>query len=136
MVKVTLPFPNFVPEECKGCKKCAIEKGCPVGAAKVVDGVLSIDENTCIHCGRCAGKCYFKALADGKNGFKVTIGGRWGKQTAKARALDKIFMDENEVMDIIEKIILFYRNEGVTGERFADTINRLGFDYVQDTLLN
>ncbi len=36
----------------------------------------------------------------------------------------------------MERAILLFREEGVTGERFADTVNRLGFDYVQDKLLH
>ena len=28
------------------------------------------------------------------------------------------------------------RDEGISGERFADTIARLGFEYVEDKLLN
>lgn len=129
-------IPNFVAEECKGCKKCAIEKVCPVGAAKVVDGVLSIDENTCIHCGRCAGKCYFKALADGRNGYKVCIGGRWGKQTAHGKALGKIFTDKDEVLNVVEKAILLFREQGNPGERFASMIERIGFEEVEKILLS
>ena len=37
---------------------------------------------------------------------------------------------------MVERAILFFRDEGNSGERFADTIARLGFDYVQDKLLN
>lgn len=50
--------------------------------------------------------------------------------------LDKIFTSEEEVIDMAERAILFFRDEGLSGERFADTIDRLGFDYVQDKLLN
>ena len=39
-------------------------------------------------------------------------------------------------MEVVERAILFFRDEGNSGERFADTIARLGFDYVQDKLLN
>ena len=39
-------------------------------------------------------------------------------------------------MELVERAILFFRDEGLSGERFADTIARLGFDYVQDKLLN
>lgn len=35
-----------------------------------------------------------------------------------------------------ERAILFFRDEGLSGERFADTIDRLGFNYVQEKLLN
>ena len=31
---------------------------------------------------------------------------------------------------------LFFRNDGITGERFADTVARLGFEYVEDQLLH
>ena len=39
-------------------------------------------------------------------------------------------------MDVIERAILFFRDEGISGERFADTVSRLGFEYVQDKLIN
>ena len=47
-----------------------------------------------------------------------------------------MFTSEEEVVEVVERAILFFRDEGVSGERFADTIARLGFDYVQDKLLN
>ena len=34
-------------------------------------------------------------------------------------------------MDVIEKAILLFREQGITGERFSDTIDRLGFENVQ-----
>lgn len=55
---------------------------------------------------------------------------------AEGRALSRIFTTEEEVIEIVEKAILFFRDEGISGERFADTIARLGFDYVEDKLLN
>ena len=39
-------------------------------------------------------------------------------------------------MDVVERAILFFRDEGISGERFADTVARLGFDYVQEKLLS
>ena len=46
-----------------------------------------------------------------------------------------MFVSEEEVLDTVERAILFFRDEGITGERFADTVNRLGFEYVQEKLL-
>ena len=69
-------------------------------------------------------------------GYKVYIGGRWGKRVASGQPLDKVFTSEDEVVELVERAILFFRDEGQSGERFADTIARLGFDYVQDKLLN
>lgn len=38
-------------------------------------------------------------------------------------------------MEIIEKVILLYREQGKTGERFASTIERLGFENVEEQLM-
>ena len=64
------------------------------------------------------------------------IGGRRGKKVARGRYLDKIFTSEEEVLAIVEKAILLFREQGITGERFADTIERLGFEKVQEQLLS
>ena len=36
---------------------------------------------------------------------------------------------------MVEKAILLFRKEGITGERFADTVARLGLPYVEEMLL-
>ena len=128
-------YPTVDLEKCKGCKKCQVEAACPIKIAKVVDGKLVIDPNACNHCGRCRGKCLFDAISY-TDGYKVSIGGRWGKKTATAQPLNHVFTSEEEVLDMVEKVICFFRDEGISGERFADTINRLGFDYVETKLLN
>ena len=120
---------------CKGCKKCAIEAVCPNHVAKVADGKIQIDEEQCRHCGRCIGKCPFHTIEDGTYGYKIYIGGRWGKKTAKGRALNKIFTTKEEALNVIEKAILFFRDNGMKGERFAETIERIGFENVEKELI-
>ena len=115
---------------------CQVEKGCPIHVAQMEDGKIHIDAGTCNHCGRCIGKCPFGAVNESAAGYRIYIGGRWGKKVAQGHMLDKIFASEEEVIDMAERAILFFRDEGLSGERFADTIDRLGFDYVQDKLLN
>lgn len=122
-------------EKCRGCKKCIIADGCPMGAAKVIDGKITVEGSICNKCGRCYGKCPFGAFESADEGYKVCIGGRWGKKTAMGKPLSKIFSSEEEVLDVVEKAILLFRDEGIKGERFADTIERLGFDYVEKKLI-
>ena len=129
-------IPNFDEDLCNGCKKCKIEKTCPMKAAKVEDGVLEIDKEICNNCGRCIGQCPFDAIEDGTTGYKIYIGGRWGKKIAQGKALSKIFTSEEEVLDVVEKAILLFREQGQTGERFADTIKRIGFEEVERQLLS
>ena len=127
--------PKLDADKCRGCKKCQVEEACPIHSAHVENGKLDFGER-CNHCGRCVGKCPFKAVSAGVNGYKIYIGGRWGKQVAQGRALDKIFTSEEEVLAVVEKAILLFREQGITGERFADTVARLGFENVQAQLLS
>lgn len=128
-----VPVPDT--EKCRGCKKCQIEKNCPIHAAKLEDGKNSIDPDACNHCGRCKGKCPFGAVEEYREGYKILIGGRWGKKTACGRPMPRLFTTEEEVMAVIDRAILLFREEGIAGERFADTVARLGFDYVSGKLL-
>lgn len=115
-------------EKCKGCKKCQLEKACPVHIAHVEDGKLAIDPEQCKHCGRCVGKCPFHVTDQYVGGYRIYLGGRWGKNFAHGKPMDKLFTDESEVLSVVEKAILLFRDKGVAGERFSDTIERLGFE--------
>lgn len=121
---------------CRGCKVCQVEKVCPMGAATLHDGKLSIDRGECINCGRCIPKCPFGAVTEELTGYRVYIGGRWGKKSASGIPLSKIFETQDEVLDVVEKTILFFRENGRAGERFADTIARIGFDVAEKEILS
>lgn len=129
-------IPNVDADLCNGCKKCQVETACPMGAAKMEDGEIVLDTEVCNNCGRCVAKCPFDVIEEGTPGFKIYIGGRWGKKTAHGRPLSKIFTSEEEMLDTVEKAILLFREQGKTGERFASTIDRLGFDRVEELLLS
>lgn len=120
-------IPEFDTEKCRGCGKCVIERTCPIQVSKVVDDKLLIPEDRCNHCGRCITKCPFGAIGTGSYGYKVVIGGRWGKRSAEGQALGKIFSSKEEVLSVLEKSLLLFREQGVAGERFSDTIARIGF---------
>lgn len=121
--------------KCRGCKVCQVEKACPIHVAHLEDGLLHVDDSACNHCGRCLEKCPFGVTTEYQNGYRIYLGGRWGKQIAHGRPLDHFFTSEEEVLDLVERAILLFRSEGITGERFADTVTRLGFEEVQKRLL-
>ena len=122
-------------DACRGCAKCQLEAACPIHAAKLSGGKLVIDETACNNCGRCVGKCPFHCNDEGTYGWKVYVGGRWGKQVAHGKLLGKIITDKNELMEVVEKAILLFRDQGIPGERFADTIQRIGFEQAEALIL-
>lgn len=128
--------PNFNEDLCRGCKKCVISKNCPMNACEVVDEKLKIHEDKCIHCGLCDGKCPFKSITNSQHGFKIYIGGTWGKKVSHGIELNKIFNDKEEALSVIEKAILLYKEQGISGERFSATIKRIGIENVEEQLLS
>ena len=52
------------------------------------------------------------------------------------QSLHKVFTSKEDAMNVIEKTILFFRDQGLKGERFALTIERLGFDTVEEAILS
>lgn len=121
---------------CKGCTKCRLEESCPVKACKIEEGKLSVKADQCNHCGRCLGKCPFGVADEFQTGYAVFIGGRWGKKIAHGRKLGRVFTRSGEVLNVLKKSLSFYCEKGIPGERFADTIERLGFETVERYLLN
>lgn len=127
--------PNYDMTKCKGCSKCSIANICPMKAAKVENGKLQLDEAICNSCGMCVGKCAFDTIPDGELGYKIYIGGRWGKKIRIGSPLSKLFTKE-EALDIVEKAILLFKYKGETGERFATTVERLGLEEVEKMLIS
>ena len=123
-------------DKCRGCKNCAVEKACPMHAAEVSGGKIAIDPSVCNNCGRCNGKCPFGVLDGAEMGYKVYIGGRWGKKGARGIPLSEIFRSEEEVLLTVEKAILLFRSYGIAGERFADTLSRIGFENAEKLILS
>lgn len=122
-------------DNCRGCKKCGMQQACPMGALSFVDGKISTDRSICNNCGRCLSKCPFKIAEKFEDKLKIYIGGRWGKKIRIGNVLDGLY-GKADAFNIIEKAILLFKSEGISGERFGMMVDRLGEAYVQDKLLN
>lgn len=119
--------PNFDPNICRGCKICAVEKACPSRAAHVVNGKLSIDDN-CLQCGVCTGKCPFKAVShESDTVYRIYVGGTWGKTTRMGTPLSH-YVSHNEILPILEKTMLWFKENAYQKERLGKAIDRLGIE--------
>ena len=127
-----VPKVNY--DKCKNCIKCAASTGCPMKCF-IKDDKVIINNDVCNNCGRCIKACPFGAIDTDSGAYRVYLGGRWGKKTAQGRPLSKLFENENDALDAIERAIILFRDEGINGERFSDTINRLGIEYVENKII-
>ena len=112
-------------EECTGCGEC--ETVCEESAIQLKDGLLvGIDEEPCVQCGACARVCPTGALAKTTGNYKVLVGGKLGRHPQLARELASN-LDSQQVLDLVERIITFYKSNSAGGERFGALINRIGW---------
>lgn len=66
-----------------------------------------------------------KVLPGGTRGYQITLGGHWGR-TGAAGSPVAVLATETEVLEYVEKILVFYRDQGKPGERLFKTLARLG----------
>lgn len=119
---------------CRGCAKCAVVATCPMGAAEIKDKKLLVNRDICNNCGRCTGKCHFKIAENSVDLYKIYIGGRWGKKIRIGTPLSKLFT-KSEALDVVEKAILLFKSEGENGERFGQTVDRIGVERADKLLI-
>lgn len=128
--------PLLDPNTCRVCTLCNAQKGCPIKAiGREGSHLPSIDATSCNNCGRCITACPFGAIIGEETRFKVFLGGRWGKQIRIGTPMNGLF-SKGEVLSLIEKSLLLFKDEGVQGERFASLIERLGMAEVELRLLS
>jgi len=126
--------PVFDPEKCRGCKTCIVQSGCPMKAVDMVDGKACINPDKCISCGVCTGKCPFGAVAkESEVRYAVFVGGTWGKSTRAGTRLSR-FVSENELEPLIEKTMLWFRENAYKKERLGKAIDRIGVEEMEKAL--
>lgn len=127
---------EFDAEKCKGCKKCGVIQSCPVKAASSADGKTVIDAERCLSCGVCIGKCPFEAVPKQAEALcQIYVGGTWGKTQRHGTPLKRLVPVE-EVGDLVEKAMLWYRENGLPKERFGVTIDRVGMDKFEEAIFS
>lgn len=125
---------SFDPEACRGCARCAVAAACPSRAVTVADGRAVIDAGRCTQCGVCVGKCPFGAVPkEAASALRVFVGGTWGKTQRVGTPLSSLYTVD-EIPDLIEKILLFYKENGYMKERLGQTVDRLGIAALEAAL--
>ena len=125
---------SFDQEVCRGCGKCAVAENCPSKAVTVADGKATVDASKCTRCGVCVGKCPFGAVPkEAESACRIYVGGTWGKKQRMGTLLRGTFT-EAEVPDTIEKVMLWFKENGYAKERLGAAIDRIGVDTLESAL--
>lgn len=127
--------PAYDPDRCRACKVCQVEAGCPSKAIRRGEsGKPEIDQAACKTCGVCSGKCPFRAFSpDTETLYQLYVGGTWGKTTRNATKLSRLVREE-EILPILEKTMLWFKENAYQKERLGKAIDRIGVDKLEEAL--
>ena len=125
---------SFDSEICRGCKKCLVAENCPSRAVSMMNGKAVIDGDKCTNCGVCIGKCPFGAVPkESESVCRIFVGGTWGKTQRMGTLLSQTY-SVDEIPAVIEKVMLWYKENGYAKERLGATIDRIGTDTLEAAL--
>lgn len=117
---------DFIKKKCNYCGLCGAV--CPVGAIEVDEDNKRIvfHEDRCIGCGDCVYSCPTNAWQKRQEGYSIFVGGKMGKFPVLGIKVFDFIETKEKVMEIIEETMAFYRSFGKSGERFRETLDRVG----------
>lgn len=122
-------------DKCKKCKKCGMKKVCLRDAITKEDTISPIiNRDKCVNCGDCFKGCYFDSAYIDKEGFKIYLGGRWGKKHREGNALPHIYTKE-EMFKILRSTLNYFKENGNNMERFGEMMDRIGSQNVINEIL-
>lgn len=91
------------------------------------------DEKECIYCGKCVKACPVGAW-EGESGFIVYFGGMFGNRISLGKQLLPIIFTEEELHKVVETTLEFFKKHGKQGERFSNTLDRVGWNLLLEEL--
>lgn len=118
-------------EACVFCGAC--ERVCRQKAIAISDGAVTVDETLCNHCGRCVRACK-KGAWEGESGYLVSFGGTFGNNIQKGSVILPIIRDKETLFRVADAAIDYFAEHAQKGERFAKTLERLGWDGLRETV--
>ncbi|MBE6635789.1 MAG: (4Fe-4S)-binding protein [Ruminococcaceae bacterium] len=122
---------SFDGELCRACKRCSVAESCPSRAVSVENGRAVIDGGKCTKCGVCIGKCPFGAAPkEAESACRIFVGGTWGKTQRMGTRLNNTY-PVDEIPTVIEKVLLWYKENGYVKERLGATVDRIGIDALE-----
>ncbi len=101
---------------------------------------VSLPHKFKIGVGGCPNSCMKPSLNDvgiegNRSGCRIYVGGTWGRSQRIGTPLS-VAVPEKEVADLVEKVILWYRENGYVKERLGAAIDRVGLAAFEDAIFH
>lgn len=119
--------PEISGVECSRCGACL--DACRDRAVILESGAPVIDRTACVRCGDCVRACPTGALAAGKIGYRILIGGKLGRHPRLGAELPGLH-DRESVSKIVESCLGHFRANCLGGERFGEILERTGNGFI------
>ncbi len=124
---------HFDAARCTACGLCV--QACPApGALRLEEGVLLHDPARCLRCAACVAACPRGAWRQVGSEYAVFVGGKMGKRPQFGERLPFVVPTEESLVALVEATLEWYTTRGERGERFGDTLSRLGLTALSDYL--
>lgn len=125
--------PKWQKDLCNFCGLC--QAVCPAKAIEVQKNHQTVDLNAdqCTYCGKCVKDCPVAAWG-GESGFIVSFGGIFGNRIEIGKELLPLVFSKESLLKMIDATLEFFKKYGKPGERFRDTLDRLGWETFEKEL--
>ncbi|MCQ1538127.1 NAD(P)/FAD-dependent oxidoreductase [Methanocalculus taiwanensis] len=140
--QATAPCVHYV-QACPGTAVCRYGKQDSLGLGIELEG-LYLDQQLPAKlkmgvsgCPRCCGESYLRdvgVVGDSK-GWTVIFGGNSGGRPRIGNVVAKN-LSKGEVIDLVQRLVQYYRSNGKPGERTARFVERVGFDAIKQDVLS
>jgi dissimilatory sulfite reductase (desulfoviridin) alpha/beta subunit len=111
------------PDNCINCGLCT--ETCPDKAIKLIEDKPTIDIKKCFKDGKCIAVCPQDIIKPSRFGWNVFIGGKWGRKP-QLGVLFEEFLSQDEVLNLVERVLNAYIKLAKKRERVGELINRIG----------
>jgi len=120
-------IPVITGKECTFCRLCVQECIDNCIEFKEDKNRPAIDFKRCAKCGKCTAVCPTGTVAVEEKGFRIQLAGKLGRHPRLAQELPG-FYTENEVINIVQDCIAFYKQNSKHGQRFSEIFTQSDFN--------